>query len=203
MSSTALEVPEGLMRAVVQAYATPPRAYHSFSHVQEVLKHLETVALGPGWRSPSEVHLAALFHDAVYVAGRKDNEANSAALARLAISTWLPPAAVDADRVAHLILLTARHGSLDPAAFLADPDAAHFLDCDMAILGASPDAFDAYDDAIVAEFAPVTLGPLYRFGRRRFLSRLLETDRIFLSDFFHARLDAQARSNLRRALERL
>jgi predicted metal-dependent HD superfamily phosphohydrolase len=36
-----------------------------------------------------------------------------------------------------------------------------------------------------------------------FLVRLLEQPRIFLSDWFHARLDPAARVNLRRAIERL
>jgi predicted metal-dependent HD superfamily phosphohydrolase len=194
---TPLDVPEGLMRAVVSAYATPPRAYHSFSHVQEVLRHLATV---PTWQRPADVFLAALFHDAVYVPGRKDNEARSAELARTAIATFLPRADVDADRVAHLIGLTARHGALDAATL--DPDAAHFLDADMAILGSDPATFDAYDAAIAEEYRPVTNALLYRFGRRRFLSKLLDAPRIFLSDHFHQRLDAPARDNLRRALSR-
>jgi predicted metal-dependent HD superfamily phosphohydrolase len=194
-----LDVPEGLMRAVVSAYATPPRAYHSFSHVQEVLSHLATV---PTWERPAEVLLAALFHDAVYVAGRKDNEARSAELAADAITTFLPRAGLDVARVRHLIGLTARHGALTVAEFVTDPDAAHFLDADMAILGSAPEAFDAYDAAIAEEYRPVTNALLYRFGRRRFLSKLLDAERIYLSDVFHARLDAAARANLRRALAR-
>ncbi|MBM4779303.1 MAG: hypothetical protein GQE15_16470 [Archangiaceae bacterium] len=190
-----INIPEGLMRAVVAAYASPPRAYHSFTHVQEVLKHLSTV---PDWAHPNEVFLAALFHDAVYVAGRKDNETKSAELARQAIDTFLPRAGLNVDLVTRLIELTAKHGSVTPP----DPDAAHFLDADMAILGSDPATFDAYDAAIADEYRPVTNALLYRLGRRRFLSKLLDAPRIFHSDHFHARFDAPARLNLRRALER-
>ncbi len=190
-----LDVPEGLMRSVISAYATPPRAYHSFVHVQEVLRHLSTV---PTWTNPNDVYLAALFHDAIYVAGRKDNEAKSAELARSAIETFLPKASLDVPRVVTLIELTAKHGSVTPP----DADAAHFLDADMAILGSDPATFDAYDAAIADEFRPVTNALLYRFGRRRFLARLLDAPRIFHSDHFHSRLDAAARANLRRALDR-
>jgi len=186
------------MRAVQAAYEAPPRAYHSFAHVQEVLRHVEEVAAGPGWGHPREVFLAALFHDAIYVPGKKDNEAKSAALARTAIDTWLPRAGVDAGRVEELIRLTARHGRLKPHD--VDPDAAHFLDCDMAILGADSDAFDAYDAAIELEYADSVPAFLFRRGRRKFLEHLLAAPRIFLSDFFHQRLDAPARENLRRAL---
>lgn len=190
-----LPIPEGLMRSLQAAYRAPPRAYHHFGHVQEVLTHLATV---PSWTHPSEVFLAALFHDAVYVPGRKDNEARSAELARTAIATFLPREPLDVALVERLILLTARHGSLSPTELSAD--AAHFLDADMAILGSAPATFDAYDAAIAEEYRPVTNALLYRFGRRRFLQKLLDAERIFHSAHFHERLDAAARDNLRRAL---
>jgi predicted metal-dependent HD superfamily phosphohydrolase len=164
-----------------------------------VLRHLETVASGPGWARPREVELAALFHDAVYVAGRSDNELKSADLALEAITTFLPGVGLDTAFVRRLIELTARHGKLDRAEL--DDDTRLFLDCDMAILGSEPVAFDAYDAAIAVEYAHVP-GLVYRFNRRRFLKHLLEVDRIFLSDFFHARLDGAARANLRRTLDR-
>lgn len=185
------------MRAIRAAYETPPRAYHSFAHVQAVLGHFHQVAAGPGWQAPKEVFLAILFHDAIYEAGRKDNEAKSADLARTAIETFLPRAGLDVARIEALIRLTARHGRVKPSE--VDPDAAHFLDCDMAILGAPPEVFDAYDAAIAHEHR-ATAAFLYRLGRRRFLKGLLRAPRIFLSDFFHQRLDAPARENLRRAL---
>ena len=139
-----MDVPEGLMRAVISAYATPPRAYHSFAHVQEVLRHLATV---PVWTHPNEVSLAALFHDAIYVAGRKDNEAKSAELARSAIDTFLAKASVDVPRVVALIELTAKHGSVTPP----DADAAHFLDADMAILGSDAATFDRSEERRVGK----------------------------------------------------
>src|SRR5436190_6446236 len=136
-------LPPGMRTALEAAYAQPPRAYHSFAHVGEVLAQYDAVASGPGWMQPDEVFLAILYHDAVYEAGRRDNEARSAALAREAIARWLPGQGIDAARVAHLVEATARHGALSPET--VDREAALFLDCDMAILGAEPARFDAYD----------------------------------------------------------
>ncbi|HZH43059.1 MAG TPA: hypothetical protein VEY50_03115 [Lysobacter sp.] len=192
-----LALPDAQWQALHAAYATPPRAYHHFGHVEEVLAHYHDVAAGPGWRQPREVWLAVLYHDAIYEPRRADNEARSAQLAREAIARWLPDASVDAERVARLIELTARHGTL--AVDEVDAETALFLDCDMAILGAPADRFDAYDQAIAREYRHVP-ALLYRIRRRGFLKSLLARERIFLSDFFHARLDAQARANLRRAL---
>lgn len=189
--------------ALQAAYATPVRAYHSFDHVQEVLRHYLQVANGPGWAQPVEVWLAVLYHDAIYQTGRSDNEAQSALLATQHIGRWLPDAGIDAPRVAELINLTARHGRLSAGDFATDArwaDTLHFLDCDMAILGADPALFDAYDAGIAAEYRGQVPAFLFKLNRRRFLKGLLAKERIFLSDWFHQRLDAAARANLGRAL---
>lgn len=196
MHAAVLNLPEAQRTALEAAYATPPRAYHNFQHVLEVLRHYDTVAEGPGWRQPREVQLAVLYHDAIYEAGRGDNEARSAQLAQEQIARWSPAAGVDAARVVQLIELTARHGGLAPDD--VDGEAALFLDCDMAILAASPQAFDAYDRGIAQEYRAVVPGWIFRRKRRQFLKGLLARERIYLSDFFHARLDAAARANLRR-----
>jgi len=196
-------LPARQLEEIEAAYATPPRAYHDFDHVREVLRHYDDVAAGPGWVQPVEVRLAVLYHDAIYEPGRKDNESRSAELAVAGIARWLPEAGIDAGRVSELIELTARHGSFAPQDFgktaVAD-DTRHFLDCDMAILGAEPAVFDAYDRAIAAEYRGHVPDWLFRINRRRFLKALLGRPRIFLSEFFHERYDAQARANLRRAI---
>jgi predicted metal-dependent HD superfamily phosphohydrolase len=69
----------------------------------------------------------------------------------------------------------------------------------MAILAAPAAEFDAYDRGVAAEYAHVPR-ELYVPGRRAFLGALVARERIFLSEFFHRRLDAAARANLRRVL---
>jgi predicted metal-dependent HD superfamily phosphohydrolase len=199
-----LALPGPQQAALQHAYATPPRQYHDLGHVAEVLRHYRDVAAGPGWAQPREVWLAVLYHDAVYRAGRRDNEALSAAMAREHVDCWLSQGGVDATRVARLIELTARHGTFAPGDFDADTapdDVRHFLDCDMAILGADAAVFDAYDAGIGQEYRGHVPGPLFRLNRRRFLKHLLARERIFLSDWFHQRYDAAARGNLRRVLQ--
>lgn len=188
-----LRLPESLSRELEAAYGEPYRAYHTAAHVADVLAWYERVADEVGWERPAETYVAILFHDAIYVPGARDNEAQSAAWARRA---GLP---VDVERVAALIELTGKHGALVPGDL--DRDAALFLDCDMAILGATADEFDAYDAAIAREYANLP-SDVYRAGRRAFLTRLAGAPRIFLSDYFHERLDAAARANIGRALSR-
>jgi predicted metal-dependent HD superfamily phosphohydrolase len=62
-----------------QHYTEPNRAYHNFSHIAAMLRHLA--------QSPLTVHdeavlkLAIWFHDLIYDPKAKDNEVRSAALA--------------------------------------------------------------------------------------------------------------------------
>jgi len=175
---------EAVLRA---AYAEPHRAYHDAAHIAELLRWFDVVADEVGWDDPVAVYLAILFHDAVYDPLAKDNEARAANLAQLHGAS---------ERTAALIRLTARHGALAPGD--VDRDAAHFLDADTAILGAAPAVFDAYDAAIAREYAAVPAAQ-FRTGRGRFLAGLRARPRIFLSELFHARLDAAARANLARA----
>jgi predicted metal-dependent HD superfamily phosphohydrolase len=191
-------LPVAQSEALRAAYAAPPRAYHHFGHVIETLAHFRSVVEGPGWQAPDAVRFALLYHDAVYVPGRKDNEARSADLAREHLRRWPPVADVDIDRVQALILLTARHGGLHGGDFPDSPegeDTRRFLDCDMAILGAAPEAFADYDRAIAEEYRAVPRW-LYRRKRCAFFRMLLDSERIFLSAFFRDRFEAQARRNL-------
>jgi len=192
------DLPEPQRIALEAAYAKPPRAYHNFEHVREVLRHYHEASHGPGWTQPAEVALAVLYHDAIYEAGRKDNETRSAELADDHIARFMPHGSIDVARVKQLIELTARHGVLEPND--VDEEAALFLDCDMAILGAEATVFDAYDRGIAAEYRAVVPGWLFRINRKRFLKSLLGRERIYLTPFFHQRLDALARNNLRRAV---
>lgn len=192
-----LVVPEPLWSALRAAYGEPGRAYHNLTHVREVLSRFEAVDRDVGWRRPREVYLAALFHDAVYVPGRHDNEARSAERAREAIARWLPGVGLDEGLVTRLILLTARHGALAPAD--VDEEEALFLDGDMAILGSAPATFDAYDRGIAAEYGAVP-AELFAIGRRGFFERLLSAEHIFLSPYYRDRLEERARENLRRKL---
>ena len=198
-----LDVPDAMTAALEVAYTIPARAYHDLTHIRQVWQRYEEVAKGPGWSQPCETLLAVLYHDAVYVPGRSDNETCSAALAYAHITRWLPNAKIDAMRVSELITLTARHGNFTPTDFGVTQEAAdtrHFLDCDMSILGAPAQVFDRYNRAIAEEYRNVLAPGEFQRRRQAFLRALLARERIFLSDYFHARLDARARVNIARAI---
>jgi predicted metal-dependent HD superfamily phosphohydrolase len=190
-----LPLPEPLQRQVLQAYGEPQRSYHGVSHLVDVLAQWAQVEREGAWEHPREPFLSLLFHDVVYVPGAPDNEEASATRALEACARWFP--GVEAQRVAHLVRLTARHGQLSPEE--VSEEEALFLDCDMAVLGAAPEVYDAYERGVAREYAALPPG-LYAAGRRRFLEGLLAREHLFLSPRFRARCEPAARANLRRAL---
>lgn len=175
------------------AYRTPVRAYHNLEHIVHVAELASTLS----WQLPNEVYCAVLFHDAVYMALRKDNETKSAALAAEVVSQRFSRPVVDPARVGRLIELTARHGRLSPAD--VDTDEAQFLDADMSILAAPWPRYLAYTEGVASEYCAIPRF-WYRRKRRAFLKGLLERPRLFLNDTFHTSLDEQARRNLRAEL---
>lgn len=191
-----LVLPPDVVDELARRYAEPQRAYHTAAHVDEVLRWFDAVGDAGLWRSRADVYLAVVFHDAVYdpTAHGGVNERASAELARRVVGAN--------ERVVELILATARHGAIDPAIADVDPDLAHFLDADTAILGAAPAHFDMYDAAIRVEYRHVP-DVAYRAGRGAFLQAMLARERVYLTAYFHDRLEATARTNLARALERL
>ena len=177
-----LHLPDDVARDLAASYSEPHRAYHNLTHIAELLGWFDRVADDVGWKAPATVYAAILFHDAIYVPGAKDNEDKSADWARRAGF---------GDDVGELIAMTKNHG----AHAHAHHDAVHFLDADMAIVGAPPEQFAAYDAAIAKEYGHIPRDA-FRAGRKAFLESVLKLPRIFHTEYFHTRLDAPARANL-------
>jgi len=186
------DAPAGLRERLEAAWSEPGRHYHDTRHLGECL------ALLQAWRSaaerPAEVALALWFHDAVYDPHARDSEARSAA--------WAGAALAEADdaarRVAALVLAT-RH---DDAPSDGAGDTALLQDIDLAVLGSPPDRFDAYDRDVRLEYGHLP-DAAWRAGRAAVLRAFLGRPRLYRTAAAAAQLEAQARANLRRALDRL
>lgn len=172
-------------------YSEPHRHYHNHAHIQHCLREFDTARHLA--EHPDCVELALWFHDAVYDSKAKDNEEKSAQLADVAL------AGVDAsvcERVRALILITQHK---QPP---VTPDEQLVVDCDLAILGQSEQALDAYEQQIRQEYAWVA-EPEFRKGRAAVLNHFLARSAVYATDFFRAKYEAAARRNLQRSLAAL
>lgn len=184
--------PAELLDELVARHAEPWRSYHTLDHVLDCLA--EVAATREIQSDPAAVDLALWFHDAVYDPHRSDNEERSAELAEEALAG--PLGGERASTVAELILATSHRAAPPPG------DAAVVVDADLSILGAEPERFDSFQEAIGREYAWVP-GFLYRRRRAGVLRDFLERERIFTTEPFRLRYEARARENLERALAAL
>ncbi|MER7130047.1 HD domain-containing protein [Streptosporangium saharense] len=175
---------------LLSRYGEPHRRYHTTTHLETVLDHVD--ALAGSAVNPDLVRLAAWFHDAVYDPRRGDNEERSARIAERALpELGVSPEAVAT--VARLVRLTVTH-----APGPGDADGAVLCDADLAILASSPEEYAAYTAAVREEYSFVPEED-FRRGRAAVLRSLLD-----LPAIFHiADLEARARTNIHAELERL
>jgi predicted metal-dependent HD superfamily phosphohydrolase len=82
-----------------------------------------------------------------------------------------------------------------------DADARLLVDIDLSILGAPAERYAEYERRIRAEYAHVPPA-LFETRRREILASFLAREPLYLTPSIRARLEAQARINLRQAIAR-
>lgn len=191
-------IPAPLISALRARYDEAGRHYHSWEHIEALLRHFRRWE--DHFHRPVPVLWALYWHDAIYDPQAKDNEEQSARLLESEAIDQLSPG--DMEFAASIIRATAAHkvpadlGTEDAA------DAALFLDMDLSILGAPETVYDAYEVNIRREYAFVPL-EAYRKGRGAVLSGFLSRERLYITDIAHDAWDRQARLNMKRALDGL
>lgn len=171
---------------ILTLYAHPPRSYHTLEHVAACLHAFDQVALLAEDKDATE--FALWLHDAVFIAERPDNERRSADAAGM-IAGLLGCSPPFTQRVRELILAT-KHDDHEPIG-----DAALVADLDLADLGADPDIYAAYREAIDREYGFASREHFLR-GRTAFLHRMLDRDDIYATAWFRSQREATARRNL-------
>ena len=189
-------LPAALLADLRRRYGEPQRHYHTWAHIEALLRLFAEVR--GDLSDPLAVEAALYYHDAVYDPRAPDNEARSAALLRADCAGVLSADSLAA--AARLIEATAGHRLPADLAAPAQADAALFLDMDLSILAAPWPDFLAYEAAIRREYAHVEEAA-FRAGRGNFLENLMSREKLFFSSHFGARVDVSARDNLRRSLK--
>ncbi len=175
-------------------YSEPGRYYHNLTHIQNLLNLVEVQR--KQIQDLTAVKLAVYFHDVIYDTRASDNEEKSAEFAE-EILTELGLQNELIAKVKRLVLATKKH---EP--FENDLDCKIFLDADLAILGAPPEAYERYAQAIRQEYSHIT-DEKYRAGRREVLEGFLQRPRIYFSEVMLDLLETQAHENLSREIATL
>ncbi|MDB4888395.1 MAG: hypothetical protein JWL61_250 [Gemmatimonadetes bacterium] len=180
----------GVIDRARAAHETSGRHYHTWEHVVACVDRLKNFPSA----QPRVVFLALVFHDAVYVPGRKDNEQVSAALARETLAAMCTVTTAELDAIERMILATRDHHALSGT---LSAEEAVILDLDLSILGASREEYVRYAMAIHDEYVPAAATDAqFRVGRMEFLRRMLAMPHVFLTGEGRRRWDGAARDNL-------
>lgn len=193
--------------ALVTLYSEPQRHYHNITHIYHCLREFVEFTdcddftkdhVGVDFFS---VEKAIWFHDCVYDPQAKDNEKQSADVAHgymFELARQIPAARDKVLTVCNMILLTANHMEKEELS----PSEKVFLDIDLAILGASESAYNAYAANIQKEYSFVPR-ELYKPGRAKLLGKFLSSPRIFRTEYFHKKYEKIARDNIQREINAL
>ncbi|MDP2259644.1 MAG: hypothetical protein Q8J89_08005 [Caulobacter sp.] len=189
---------DALIARLRDLHSGPDRGYHAWSHPLALLDLFEIVR--DRLNDPLAVYCAIVLHDAIYEPRARDNEARSAALAARLLNGVVPPATLA--RTLRLIEATARHAI--PADLPPDEaaDMAMFLDMDLSILAASPEAFDTYEAGVRHEYREVPEAA-FRAGRATILEGFLAREALYMSPWGLDAFERKARTNLIRSIAAL
>lgn len=190
---------KALWQDIAMRYNETQRVYHSLQHIRQLFRQFEQVK-----HHLNELHIIALalfYHDVIYEPTCVDNELKSAEYAVEALSSYLT--AEQCQYIYALIMMTASH-QIDQIDELIEPDkysdAAYLLGMDLSILGASWSEYEQYAQAVRQEYAHIS-NVDYHVGRVKVLKKLLGHPTLYLTDYYHSRLEEQARENIKREIK--
>lgn len=178
---------------IEKRYTHRKRHYHNLQHLENLFNQLTEVKEEiEDWDT---ILFSLYYHDIIYSASSKENEEESASHAMEALQK-IAYSSNQAKKCVDIILATKAH-------FITiDHDTNLFIDADLAILGSSWEVYMEYFKNVRKEYS-LYPGFMYKPGRKKVVKHFLEMKRIFKTDYFHKKYEAQAKDNLKKELELL
>ncbi|MFI8035688.1 metal-dependent hydrolase [Acinetobacter sp. ABJ_C3_5] len=181
--------PQKVFNKLIAAYSEKQRAYHTLQHLYECLVLLDSIR--PDLKDAYSVELALWFHDAIYDPQAKDNEMKSAELFEKYMAQDLSVKIVE--KIKRWIIATQEHESTN------ELDLQFLLDIDLAILAASPERFEEYEQQIQQEYAWVE-SEIYSIKRKEVLAHFYQAEPLYQTEYFQQNFGQRARRNLRKVI---
>ncbi|MCU4576517.1 metal-dependent hydrolase [Acinetobacter courvalinii] len=181
--------PQKIFNKLIAAYSEKQRAYHTLQHLYECLVLLDSIR--SDLKDAYSVELALWFHDAIYDPQAKDNEMKSAELFGWYMAQDLSVEIVE--KIKRWIVATQKHEVTD------ELDLQFLLDIDLAILAASPERFEEYEQQIQQEYAWVD-PDVYSIKRKEVLAHFYQTESLYQTEYFQQNFGQRARRNLRKVI---
>ena len=183
---------------IATRYNEAQRTYHSLHHIEHLFVAFDEI--NHRLYEPHLIALALYYHDVIYDPMRSDNELKSANYAVDTLKRYLTDE--QCQHIYALIMMTATHQIDEWSDNQKRSDAAYLLDMDLNILGAAWPEYENYAQVIRYEYAHVPMKD-YCAGRIAILTKLSAHPQLYLTDYYHERLEVQARKNIEREINLL
>lgn len=175
-----------LWNEIEKAHSAEDRYYHTLAHLEHLFAQLNTIKSSiSDWNT---ILFTLFYHDFVYEATSKENEGQSAVVARECMQLLGVPADM-IERCRLQILATKSHQLSD------NPDTNLFTDADLSVLGSDWDMYEVYYKQVRQEYN-IYPDVVYCPGRKKVLEHFLAMERIFKTAYFYRRYEDSARRNL-------
>jgi predicted metal-dependent HD superfamily phosphohydrolase len=184
---------EHVFSLLTEKYTGSDRFYHNLHHVKHCLENYNKCK--KDIIEDFQIELAIWFHDVINEPKMKDNEEESARVfGELAQNGHISK---DAINMIKKLILTTKHNVIPQ-----NLSERVIVDVDLSIFGAPEQEFEKYDNHIRQEYSFVEENN-YRKARSEILESFLNRDSIFCTSFFRKRYEENARTNLRKTIEKL
>lgn len=182
-----------LWTEIAESYSNKKRHYHNLQHLKHLLIQLAEVKREiQSWET---ILFTLYYHDIVYDPLKSNNEAKSAELAEKRMKQISAP--TDTIEICKKQILATQSHIIS-----ADSDTNYFTDADLSILGQSWEIYTTYYKNVRKEYS-IYPSLVYNPGRKKVLNHFLKIDRIFKTDIFYRKFEAQAKENLQKEIELL
>ncbi|MCU4389536.1 metal-dependent hydrolase [Acinetobacter courvalinii] len=181
--------PQKVFNKLIAAYSEKQRAYHTLQHLYECLVLFDSIR--SDLKDAYSVELALWFHDAIYDPQAKDNELKSAELFEKYMAQDLSVEIVE--KIKRWIIATQKHEATD------ELDLQFLLDIDLAVLAASQERFEEYEQQIQQEYAWVD-PDVYSIKRKEVLAHFYQAEPLYQTEYFQQNFEQKAKQNLNRIL---
>ncbi|MBQ0734919.1 hypothetical protein J9332_11390 [Aquimarina celericrescens] len=182
---------ELLWKEIENKYNKKNRYYHNLKHLEYLYQRLINVKDQiTDW---DMVLFALFYHDYVYNVLKKDNEQQSAVKAEAILRAL----GIENDRVElckEIILATKSH------TISKNEDINFFTDADLSILGSDWENYKVYFKNVRKEYKYYPAF-MYSKGRIKVLEHFLNMPKIFKTEHFYQKFEAQAKKNMKREID--
>lgn len=204
-----LQIIEQIEITVRTMYDQNHRFYHNIKHINACLKSLHEYCKETNY-NPEHNHdilkFSIVMHDSIYSSGNDTDEIHSYFLARVFASQlgeklFKQDLEDVNDQMESLIYVTTH--AIEPSfKNKQNCDEAIIADCDLSILGTSPEIYNKYTKNIKKEYSNLR-DSYHNKMRFKFLNQLASKDSIYWTEYFKDTYGKQARENIGETLKQL